>query len=297
LIRFPQTAMTLVSHDRLIEANGRPQATASAAEVGGPGIAGLVVQSLGAPFALALDAASYVVSAVTLRLIRVPEPESVTPTGPRDLHREIVAGVRFLRGQPMLRACAMEAGQFNLFAQVITSVLLLHATRDIGLGPVVIGLAFAIGSVGSLIGAALAPRIAVRIGLGRTIIGSMVVACAAPLLLPVAAGTSIPAVMLAFAFAVQGLGVSISNVHIVSLRQAVTPDTLRGRLNASYRTLVYGAIPIGALLGGLLGELIGQRATLAVGAIGILLAPLWVAGSPLRGLRRLPDDVALEEAR
>jgi MFS family permease len=283
---------TLVPRERLTEANSRLQATASAAEVGGPGIAGLVVQAVGAPFALAIDAVSYLVSAATLRLIRAPEPEASAQYGNRDLRREIADGVRFLRGQPILRACAMEAGQFNLFAQVIATVLLLHATRDLGLTPAVIGLVFAVGSVGSLVGSALAPAIAARLGLGRTIIGSMVVACSASLLLPLAAGTSLPVAILSGAFVVQGLGVAISNVHVVSLRQAVTPDAMLGRLNASYRTLVYGAIPIGALLGGLLGELIGLRETLAVGALGILVAPLWVVRSPLRGLRRLPDAAA-----
>jgi MFS family permease len=286
---------SLVPRERLTEANGRLQATASAAEVGGPGLAGLIVQAVGAPFALALDALSFLVSAVTLRLIRIPEPEPAIPSGPRDLRREIADGVRFLRSQPLLRACAMEAGQFNLFAQVIAAVLLLHVTRDIGLTPAVIGLAFAVGSVGSLVGSALAPAIATRLGLGRTIIGSMLVACAAPLALPFAAGTALPAVVVGGAFAVQGLGVAISNVHIVSLRQSVTPDEMLGRLNASYRTLVYGAIPIGALLGGLLGELIGLRATLAVGAVGILVAPVWVVRSPLRGLRQLPDDAAVKD--
>ena len=206
-------------------------------------------------------------------------------------------GLRFLRRQPVLRACAFEAAQYNLFNQVIIAVLILHATREIGLQPALIGLAFAVGSVGSLFGAALAPRIAQRVGVGPAIAGSMVVACAAPVLLPLAASTSLPAVVLATSFAIGGFGVAISNVHIVTLRQAITPNAMLGRLNASYRTLVYGAIPIGALLGGLLGEVIGLRGTIVVGAVGIFVAPAWVLGSAVPRMRRVPDHVDMEGDR
>ncbi len=118
----------------------------------------------------------------------------------------------------------------------------------------------------------------------------MIVGCAAPLLLPIAGG-SLPATLaiVAASFLLGGFGVAISDVLVVSIRQAVTPDRLLGRMNASYRTLVYGAIPFGALAGGLLGELIGLRATLAVAAIGLLLAPLWIIRSPIPRKRRLPE--------
>ena len=184
---------SLVPREELTEANGRLQATASAAEVGGPGIAGLLVQAVGAPLALLLDGVSYLVSAVTLRMISTPEPPPAPASKSPSFRAEVVQGLRFLRRQPVLRACAFEAAQFNLFNQVIIAVLILHATREIRLEPALIGLAFAVGSVGSLFGAGLAPRIAGRVGIGRAIAGSMVVACAAPLLLPLAASSSLPA--------------------------------------------------------------------------------------------------------
>jgi MFS family permease len=288
---------SLVPREELTEANGRLQATASAAEVGGPGIAGLLVQAVGAPLALLLDGVSYLVSAVTLRMISTPEPPPAPASKSRSFRAEVVEGLRFLRRQPVLRACAFEAAQFNLFNQVIIAVLILHATREIRLEPALIGLAFAVGSVGSLFGAGLAPRIAGRVGVGRAIAGSMVVACAAPLLLPLAASSSLPAVVLATSFAIGGFGVAISNVLIVTVRQAITPDEMLGRLNASYRTLVYGAIPIGSLVGGLLGEVIGLRWTLVVGALGILVAPAWVLASAVPRMRRVPDHVDMESAR
>lgn len=288
---------SLVPREQLTEANGRLQATASAAEVGGPGIAGLLIQAIGAPIALLLDALSYLISAISLRLIATPEPPPATPDASPSFRAEVIEGLRFLRRQRVLRACALEAAQYNLFNQVIFAVLILHATREVRLEPAVIGIAFAVGSVGSLAGAALAPRIARRVGVGPAIAGSMILSCVAPLLLPIAASTDLPAVTIALSFAVGGFGVAISNVHIVTLRQAVTPDAMLGRLNASYRTLVYGAIPIGSLLGGLLGELIGLRGTLVVGAVGMLVAPVWVLGSPLPRMRRVPDHVDVEGVR
>lgn len=287
---------SLVPRERLTEANGRLQATASAAEVGGPGVAGVLVQAVGAPLAMLVDAASYLVSSVSLRMIEVPEPPPSPAGTSLGVRAEVIDGLRFLRRQPVVRACALEAAHHNLFSQVIVAVLILYATREIGLEPAVIGLAFAIGSVGALAGAALAPRFARLVGVGPAVTWSMVVACAAPLLLPLAAATSVPAVVLAASFAVGGFGVAVSNVHIITLRQAVTPDAMLGRLNASYRMIVFGAIPIGSLLGGVLGEAIGLRGTLLVGAVGILVAPAWILGSPLPQMRRVPDHVDMEGA-
>jgi MFS family permease len=169
-------------------------------------------------------------------------------------------------------------------------VILLYLARELGFDPATIGILFATGAVGALLGSLVAGRLGERFGVGRTVLASMIVGCAAPLLLPIAGG-SLPATLatVATAFLLGGFGVAISNVLVVSIRQAVTPGRLLGRMNASYRTLVYGAIPFGALAGGLLGELIGLRATLALAANGLLVAPLWIIRSPIPRMRRLPE--------
>jgi predicted MFS family arabinose efflux permease len=134
----------------------------------------------------------------------------------------------------------------------------------------------------------LAPRLAKRYALGPTILGSMIVGCFAPILIVLARPGSSASVILPFlSFFVGGIGVAISNVHVVSLRQSITPDELLGRMTASYRTVIYGTLPLGALLGGFLGETLGLRPALAVGALGMLLALPWVVFSPLRRLRTL----------
>jgi len=280
---------TLVSREQLIEANSKLQVSASAAEISGPGVAGVLVELVTAPFALVVDALSYLASAIGLVLIRKPEPAPRRAGSGRNLWREIGEGLRVTFGNRYLRAIAAEAATYNMFNQVMLTVFVLYATRDLKLTPGILGLIFMAGSIGSLMGALWAERAARRFGIGPTIIGAMVLGCSAPLLIPLASGSAaVVILLLALAYGLGGVGVTVSNVHVVSLRQTITPDRLLGRMTASYRLVVFGAIPVGALIGGGLGEAIGLRATLAVGAVGLLFAVLWVVFSPVSKLRELP---------
>jgi MFS family permease len=282
---------SLVDRGQLVEGNSKLQASASVARVGGPGLGGLLVQLAGAPRALLLDAASFAVSAATLLAIRQPEPAPTGSAGePRaGLPREIGEGLAVTYRNPVLRSMAGLAATYNLFAQVIGALLVLYATTELGMAAGLIGLVVAAGSVGALAGAALTGRLQGRLGAGPALILAVVVECASLLLVPLAGGpTALAAAILGLAFVGNGFGLGLSNVLAVSLRQAVTPDRLLGRMNASYRFLTYGAVPIGALLGGALGELLGLRAAVAVGAVGSLLTVPWVLARPLPGLRRMP---------
>jgi MFS family permease len=292
---------SIVSRDQLTSANSALVGSASASEIGGPGLAGLLVAAAGAPFALLIDAASYVFSGSVIISIRGGEAsrrhdqQNVGADQPakrqvgRDFVGEIGEGLRQTFGNPYLRAFAAEAATYNGLYHAMAVLFLLYATRELGFGPAVIGLLFAIGSVGSLAGSVGAGRLADRFGLGPTIVGSMVIACSLPIAIPLAEGPrTVVFVLIATSLAVAGFGVAISNVHVVSLRQAVTPEAMLGRMNASYRTFVYGAIPIGSLVGGFLGEAIGLRPTLLIAALGLVLTPLWVLRSPVPRLRGLP---------
>jgi predicted MFS family arabinose efflux permease len=278
----------------LTEGNSKLQASAAAAEAGGPGLGGLLVQLLTAPFALVVDALSYVISVATLMSIRKAEAEPVHGTAHRAFLREIGEGLGITYQSPYLRAIAGSAATYNLFEMALLTIFVLYATTQRGLDAALLGLILATGSVGALVGSILALTFAERWGLGPTIIGSVLVECAALLLIPLADGP-LPLLVatLALAFFLNGCGLGISNVHVVSLRQAITPDRLLGRVNASYRTLTYGAIPLGALLGGFLGEAIGLRPTLLASGLVLLLACIWVLLSPVRGLDDL-SEVVLE---
>jgi MFS family permease len=288
-VAYPSYVPSLVGRRRLTAGNSRLEASRSAAEVGGPGVGGILVGLVTAPFALLLDAISFLFSAAVLSRIRAREPEPSgaeerSPTWPA-----IREGFRFTFADRYLRPIAGEAATFNLFEQTIMTVFVIYAVRELQLSAGLLGLIISIGAAGALVGAVAAPYPERRFGLGPTIVGSMLVACTVPLALPLVTGSRAVVVpLLGLTFFVWGLAISVSNVHVVSLRQASTPDRLLGRMNASYRFFTYGAIPIGALIGGFLGEAVGLRETLFVGAGGLLLALAWIAASAVPRLRELP---------
>lgn len=285
----------LVDRDRLVTANARLMASSSTADIAGPGLAGFLVAAVSAPVAIAIDAVSYFVAALAVLGIRreEPEPERARRRA-RDIVTELREGLAIVARHPLLRPLALEAVTFNVFAQVMTVVLLLYATQTLGLDAPTIGLVFSAAAVGSLAGALTTARVERRFGLGRTVAAMMVIACMAPLLVPLAGGSpALAAGVLVAAFAVEGYGVAGTVVHTISIRQAATPDRLLGRMHATYRTLTYGFVPLGAVLGGLLGEAIGLHATLVVATVGIALAPLWVLLSPVRRLRSLDEVTAM----
>lgn len=279
---------SLVSRDHLVEGNSKVVTSASAAEVAGPGLAGILVQILTAPIALVVDAASYVVSVVTLAFIRKPEPTPEREAGRRNLLGEIAEGFRAVFRSRYLRAIAAEGATFNLFYQFIETLFILYVIRELGFTPGVLGLIIAVGSVGGLAGAMLASPVANRFRFGPTLTVGMAVACLGPVLFPLVSGNkAFVAFTFILGFFAIGVGSGIANVLAVSLRQAVTPDRLLGRMNASMRTALYGAVPIGGVLAGVLGGSIGLRPSLWVAAIGFILAFVPILVSPIPRLATL----------
>jgi MFS family permease len=276
----------LVARHQLVDANARLQATSSAAEVGGPGLAGLLIAAVGAPVAILIDSASYLASAVLLLGISRGEPEPAAARRQSDIVGDIRTGLRVTFTHPVLRAFALAAASNNLAWQIVEVVLLIYATQVLRLDPLAIGALFSVGAIGAVFGALAAGSLGRRLGVGRTIAAAMVLCGAGTLLVPLAAPPSaLGWATLAVALFIGGFGNTISVVHVITVRQTITPDDLLGRMNASYRTLTYGAIPVGAMIGGVLGETIGLQATMAVGAVGVFLAPLWVLLSPVPAIR------------
>lgn len=280
---------SLIEREQLTEGNSRLQASASAAEVGGPGLGGLLVQVMTAPYALLIDAISYVFSAVTLSTIRRRERKPDKDAEQPPTLEAIRDGFKFTLGNPYLRPIAGEAATFNLFEQAILTVFVIYAVRELDLSAGLLGAIISTGAVGALLGSILAAYPVPRVGLGPTIVGSMVLACTAPLLIPIADGPRLLLVpLLMLAFFTYGVGLGVSSVHAVTLRQTITPDRLFGRMNASYRFFTYGAIPIGALLGGFLADAIGLRPAVFIASLGLLTALAWVLFSPVPKLRAMP---------
>ena len=284
-VAFWSYVPTIVDKERLSDANGKLMASSSAADVGGPGLGGLLVGLLTAPVALVADAVSFLISALTLASIKTPEPAPEAHEE-RRLVADIREGLSYVFRNQFLRPIAAEAATFNVFSTALETVFLIYAVRVLGFGPALIGLVFAVGSVGALLGSLIAGIPERRLGIGPTIVLSMVAGCLPYLLIPLVGGSgAAPAALASTAFFLAGIGIAVSSVEVISFRQAITPERLLGRMTASYRFVIFGTIPLGALLGGGLAEWIGLREALAVSAAGIAVAPLWVLFSPVARVR------------
>jgi MFS family permease len=282
----------LVGRDHLVEGNAKLQAVEGVTQIAGPTLAGVLIQWLTAPVAIALDALSFLASAVFVGLIRKQEPK---PERAADAHlgREIREGVKFVVGNRLLRSIAMCTGTFNLFGAMGMAMSLVLLARVLHLSAGGIGLFFSVGSIGGLVGALSATVIAKRLGQGPTIWMSTGLTGPFALVLPFAQrGWLLWAAATAGALVV--FGSVVYNITQVSFRQGLTPERLLGRMNATMRFLVWGTLPLGGVLGGVLGQYLGVRQTLLIAAIGGMLGVLPVLLSPLRTMRELPQHVADE---
>jgi MFS family permease len=277
---------SLVARDRLVEGNSKLEVSRSIAMIAGPGIAGILIQLFTAAVALIFDAVSFLASALFLLLIRTPESPAAHAATPQRFWAEVAEGLRTVWSQPLLRAMALSLCIFNFFYNLIGAMYVLYVVRDLGIVPAMLGLVYTIGSIGFALGAALAGRAARRFGVGPTIVWGACLSDAAFLLIPLANRQD--QLMVPLLIAAQLLATfagPMTAINQLSLRQAITPDRLLGRVNATMRTISLGAAPAGALLAGLLGGALGLRATLIIGACGIQLGFVILLLSPLRTLR------------
>ena len=286
----------LVGRERLLEANGKLGATASLAQVTGPALGGLLVGLLGAAYAILLDALSFLVSAGFLKRIRKPEAKPNASSEHPPLLRGIGEGLHLVYRNATLRALLLSASCTSLAGYIFMAVYILYMVDDLHLSSGAVGLVFGLGGLGALIGSLLAVPVARRFGVGPAVIGGRILfgLCGLPVPLAVLFPSIALPMVLAAEFS-QWLTLLIADVNSMSLRQAITPDRLLGRVNATSTFLVGGAVPIGSLLGGALGELIGIKATLLVGIAGFMFAAVWVTFSPLRHLHEQPEPVEVYE--
>jgi predicted MFS family arabinose efflux permease len=247
------------------------------------------VEAVGAAYAIALDAVSFLVSGVAVAAIRTRESKPEVPEGGhRSLVHDIGEGVRFVFGNVLLRAIAATTATANLFSGIATAVEVVFLVRTVHASSAVIGLMFSLGGLGGVLGALAAGPIARRFGGARaTIIGiSFQVGV---LLVPLSQPG--PRVLLfGFGMMAGGFAAVVYNVNQVSFRQHLCPDRLLGRMNATMRFIVWGVLPIGALIGGVLGTALGLRTTLWIGAIGEVLSIVWLLVSPMRTMRDFPTS-------
>jgi MFS family permease len=285
---------SLVERDQIIEGNSKLEISRSAAQVGGPGMAGGLVEIFTAPYAVLVDAISFLGSGLFLLGIRKQEEAPVRETADGSkpsLWTELKEGLRFVLGNPNLRAQAGCTATSNFFSNVAFAIFLVFVVRELELSAAVIGIIFSVGALGSFAAAFTAMRLSNRFGIGPTTIAVGTLWGPAMLLVAFApvGNASIP--FIAAAAIIQGFAIVVYNIIQVSYRQAICPPRLQGRMNSVMRFIVWGTIPIGALIGGALGTWVGLRETIVVGAIGGGLAFLWILFSPQRHLRDMPEPV------
>ena len=291
---YPAYVPSLIGIDRVVDGNSKLATSSSLAEIGGPGLAGALVQVFSAPFAILIDAVSFAVSAVSLVLIRTPEPPRPARASTSAMRTEILEGLRTVRHHPVLLPIAMRSVVAHVAGSFYGVLYVIYLIDDLHLPPIVLGIVVSAGGVGSLVGSLFASRVIRALGLGPALIWTAVGASALGILTPLAQGPIILATAMVLIPQLFGDGLqTIEGVAELSLVQGLSPDRVLGRVNATLEVFSHGvAYPIGALTAAALAGVIGVRAGIAVGWAGMALSILFLVLSPLPGLRTIPVEPA-----
>src|SRR4051794_19705317 len=290
---YPAYVPSLIGVDRVVDGNSKLATSSSLAEIGGPSLAGGLVQAFSAPFAILVDAVSFGVSALSLLLIRSPEPPRATVAARPPIRSEIAEGLRLVRNHPVLFPIVLRSVVAHVagsFYGVLYTLFLIH---ELQLSPLLLGIVVSAGGVGSLIGSLFAARAIRRFGLGPALIGAAIGAAVLGVLTPLAQGPLLVATMMVLIPQLVGDGLqTIEGVAELSLIQGLSPDRILGRVNATLEVFSHGiAYPIGALSAALVAGAIGIRGGIALGWAGMALSILFLVLSPLRAVRTISDEV------
>lgn len=281
---------SVVPPDQLVRANASVQTSYSVSQVAGTGLGGWLMKVASPAVALGVDSLSYLVAAVSFATIKTPERRERQIDEHESFVRRFTAGFRVLWHERVLRAMLLEGAWFNFCEQAFLTVFLVFAVRKLGMTTDVIGLCIGLGSLGSITGGLGADRIGRRIGSAKVLVLAMAVASTGPLLTPAARGAGLNSALLIIAsFCCYGFGLTIYNIHSISERQRRVHASQMGRASAAFRTLAFGAQPLGAIFGGVVAEMVGTRTALVVIA-GMLIAA-WVPFSATI-LRAMPHQSA-----
>jgi MFS family permease len=289
---YPSFFAHLVPRSQYVSANSKLAGSRSASYMAGPAAGGALIAVLSAPFAVAADAMSFGLSALTISRVRVEEPQPESAAIP--VARRAKEGIVYIARRPLLRATLACATTVNFFTFIAnTSLLVLFATRVLRLSSGAIGLALGLGATGAVLGAVVAPKIARVVGVGPGIAVGAVLFPAPMAITGLAHGSAwLCAAALAAAEFLAGIGLMLFDITINSLQAAVIHDSVRSRVSGAYATVNYGVRPVGALVGGVLAGTVGLRATLLVAAVGGATSAFWLLASPVLRIRSLERDLA-----
>ena len=290
-VAYQSYVPTLVSREELVEGNSKLAATASVSEFAGFSVSGWLVQVFSGPIAMLVDAASFVVSAVFLRSIRTPEPPPPPPEDRVSALAEAAEGMRTVARHPLLRSLAVATPLAAFGTGMFFATYMIFVTRGLGFNPGVLGVIFGLGGISSLIGATFAGPAARRFGAGPAMIAGLAMMGISMLFIPIASGAGILAAGLLIAQQISGDGMfMVADINATSLRQSIAPERMLGRVNAFNRMLDLGFTLAGILIGGAIGQTIGLRPALYIGAGSMIAAAAWLVLSPVRGLTAPPAE-------
>jgi MFS family permease len=273
----------LVSREHLVEGNTKLATTDSLAEIGGPALAGMLTQLITAPLAILFDAVSFLFSAVSLALIRAPEPPPAVRDKHSSLWHEIVIGFRVIVEHRVLRTLVIEIAITNFFGSFIGTLYGYYAIRELHLSPAVLGVLVGAGGIGALVGSLLAGWVSRRFGVGRAITLAALCGGMVNLFIPLAGGPILVVIGCLLAGQILGDAIwTIYDITTMSLRQTLVDDQHLGRVNASIGFLAQGIAPIGALVAGPLAAVFGVRMILLIAVLGILITNVWMWFSPVQ---------------
>jgi MFS family permease len=278
----------LVGTRHLTEANARLSISSSITRVAGPAFAGLLVQLLSAPVAILADAISFVFSAGCVAAIEIAEAAPVHIK--RSVRADITEGIYLVLGHRLLRPLVLALGTYNFFAAMFTAIYSLYMVRDLGLSPLALGIIFACGGIGGILGGLSAERLNQRFGTGKSIVGGTVLLATMHLVAPLAAGPALFAgVLLAGAGILAQFGAALLEVNTTTLTQQLVPSHALGRVSATRQVVALALVPIGAAFGGIIGDAVGLRAAIGIGAVGTTLAALTLLRSPVWSAAAPPE--------
>ncbi len=284
----------LVGRERLVEANARMSAGEAVAQIGGPNLAGVLVQVLTAPIAIGLDALSYVVSAVCIAWIRRPEPAVAAREARRHIATEIREGLAVVAAHPVLRTLVVAALNIGFFTGGFRGALIVLYLVELGISPIEFGFIYGVGGAAALLGAVVALPMARIVGLGRTLVAVHLAMAGFAAFVPLAGLAGEEARLVLLLTGQVGLGIfsPVWGINGGSLQQVITPDRLLGRVNATQQVALFGVNPVGAIVGGLVASVVGLQATLSIAAAGAGLTAVLLVLSPVRRLTEMPPGAA-----
>jgi len=285
-VSYQSLVPSLVSRDRVLEANSKLALSMGTAEAIGPALSGTLIQLLTAPIAMAIDASSFLVSAASLMLIRKPETEKAPVEHMPSLH-ELTAGFRFVFGHSVLRPIALRTINQAFFGGFFMALYVLYAVDNLKFTPFILGIVVTCGGISNFLGSSLIPWINRKWEPGTILIGATLVQGFSTLLIPLAPGPGFAAIAcMAGAQFLGDVSFPVYYVQELTIRQSLAPPDVLGRVNAAMQLMLRGILPIGALAGGMFAQYLGVRRTILICAIGIILSSIWLIASPVRALTR-----------